>query len=48
MYGRGIKRKINEENRNYNSLWENDYFFIIMKNKLMCLICKTGTSYEGI
>ena len=41
MYGRGIKRKIKEENGKYNSLWENDYFFIIMNNKLMCLICKT-------
>src|SRR5580765_4591990 len=34
------KRKINDENRIFNTSWENDYLFIINKQKKpQCLVC---------
>jgi len=34
------KRKIDDENRTFNTSWENDYLFIINKQKkTQCLVC---------
>ena len=34
------KRKIDDENRTFNTSWENNYLFIInKKKKLQCLVC---------
>jgi hypothetical protein len=37
------KRKLLDENRQYNEIWENDYFHIMVNNKLTCLICKNSS-----
>ncbi|KAH9526807.1 EPM2A (laforin) interacting protein 1 [Dermatophagoides farinae] len=33
------KRRINDENREFNLKWTFDYFFINNNNKALCLIC---------
>ena len=33
------KRKIESECRKYQTRWENEYFFIEVKGKCVCLIC---------
>lgn len=35
------RRKLSEENRTFNVEWELDYFFISMKDKMLCLLCNT-------
>lgn len=34
------KRKVIDENREFNDRWEKDYFFTIQNSKLTCLICR--------
>lgn len=36
----GTKRKVEDENRQYNDSWEFNYFFALVESKLTCLICK--------
>ncbi|GLV33227.1 hypothetical protein CBL_08395 [Carabus blaptoides fortunei] len=33
------KRKIPDENREFNNSWTNNYFFVLYRNKPICLIC---------
>lgn len=41
------KRKLNEENRVFNTQWELDYFFIFVKDKMICLLCNAAlTSFK--
>ncbi|XP_026475435.1 general transcription factor II-I repeat domain-containing protein 2-like [Ctenocephalides felis] len=34
------KRNLKDENRQFNSNWENDYFFTQIKNNAVCLFCR--------
>ena len=38
------KRKVDNESRVFHEKWTNDYFFIQIKDKPMCLICSESVS----
>ncbi len=38
------KRKISEEMRKFQEKWTNDYLFVEVKNKPICLICLESVS----
>ncbi|XP_026286701.2 general transcription factor II-I repeat domain-containing protein 2-like [Frankliniella occidentalis] len=37
----GKKRKIDSENRSFQQRWEYEYFFVVVDEKLTCLVCNT-------
>lgn len=38
------KRKITDEKRVFNEKWTNDYFFVEINNKALCLICRESVA----
>jgi hypothetical protein len=41
---KGKKRKIEQENRSFNSEWTAKYFFVEQKGKANCLLCSESIS----
>jgi hypothetical protein len=38
------KRKVGDENRSFNEKWKLDYFFTLVKDKAVCLLCSDSVS----
>lgn len=38
------KRSVAAENRLFNNDWEEQYFFVCIKNKPVCLVCREAVS----
>ena len=38
--GSGRKRKVKDENRQFQDIWTSKYFFVKSFNKVVCLTCK--------
>ena len=41
-----MKRKIDNENRQFNSKWTDEYLFVECQERLICLICKEAVSVK--
>lgn len=42
------KRKLEDENRQFQKSWEEDYFFIQVKNNAICLLCRDTITAKSI
>ena len=43
-YQQTKKQKVGDENRSFNEKWKLDYFFTLMKDKAVCLLCSDSVS----